>query len=109
MPLANTPDPPYYAVIFTSTRREAAEGYAAMAERMEALAATQPGFLGIESCGGEELAVAVSYWRTEADLLNWRRNLEHAEAQRRGKADWYSSYQVRVAKVERADRFDGRV
>jgi hypothetical protein len=30
-------------------RRDGDDGYAAMAERMVALAATQPGFLGIES------------------------------------------------------------
>ena len=41
--------PPYIAVIFSSQRRDDDEGYAAMAERMVALAATQPGFLGIES------------------------------------------------------------
>jgi hypothetical protein len=35
---AKTPEPPYYAVIFTSQRRPEDEGYAAMAEKMHALA-----------------------------------------------------------------------
>lgn len=49
--IANTPKPPYYAVIFSSLRTDGDHGYAEMADRMVALAATQPGFLGIESAG----------------------------------------------------------
>ena len=49
-PFANTPEPPYYAVMFTSLRNGAdAEGYAEAAERMLELAVQQPGYLGVES------------------------------------------------------------
>ena len=47
--IADTPEPPYYAVIFTSRRTEVDNGYDAMAARMVELAAQQPGFLGVES------------------------------------------------------------
>ena len=47
---AETPVPPYYAVIFTSTRTPGDEGYGAMADHMEQLAATMPGFLGVSRC-----------------------------------------------------------
>ncbi|MEZ4874445.1 MAG: hypothetical protein R2793_03090 [Flavobacteriaceae bacterium] len=40
--------PPYYAVIFTNTQTETLQGYAEMAETMEALAQQQPGYLGME-------------------------------------------------------------
>lgn len=43
--IAKTPEPPYYAVIFSSLRTPGDEGYAEMAERMVALASEQPGFL----------------------------------------------------------------
>ena len=46
---APTPPPPYYAVIFSSTRTEGDDGYEAMAERILSLAARQPGYLGAES------------------------------------------------------------
>ncbi len=46
---ANTPKPPYYAVIFSSHRTDGDNGYAEMAERMATLAAEQPGYLGMES------------------------------------------------------------
>lgn len=45
---AQTPAPPYYAVIFTSQRTEGDQGYGDMAERMVELAHEQPGFLGVE-------------------------------------------------------------
>ena len=46
---AQTPEPPYYAVIFTSQRTEGDWGYGHMAARMVELAQTMPGFLGVES------------------------------------------------------------
>ena len=54
-PLAKTPQPPYFAVIFTSVRTaDDPEGYAKAAQRMSELARQQPGFLGEESARGEE-------------------------------------------------------
>ena len=44
---ARTPEPPYFAVIFTSQRTEGDHGYDAMADRMVELATKQPGFLGV--------------------------------------------------------------
>ena len=40
---ADTPEPPYVAVIFTSRRTPGDQGYVAMAAEMERLAAEQPG------------------------------------------------------------------
>lgn len=97
---AHTPEPPYYAVIFTSYRTEGDNGYAEMAARMVALAAEQPGFLGIESAR-EGLGITVSYWASLEAISHWKRNAEHLEAQRLGHQQWYSSFRVRVAKVER--------
>src|SRR5690606_13676634 len=52
--MARTPEPPYYAVIFTSRRTDGDQGYAETAERMAELAREQPGFLGVESARGED-------------------------------------------------------
>lgn len=96
---ANTPEPPYYAVIFSSHRTEGDHGYAAMAERMVELAATQSGFLGIESAR-EELGITVSYWQSLDAIRGWKRHAEHLEAQRLGRRQWYSDFCVRIARVE---------
>ena len=101
---ARTPEPPYTAVIFTSTRTDGDHGYAATAARMEELGAEQTGFLGIESArdASTGLGITVSYWATEADALAWKTVAEHAAAQTEGRRTWYSSYEVRVATVHRA-------
>lgn len=102
---ANTPEPPYYAVIFTSTRHESADdGYGQTANRMMELAAQQPGFLGAESAR-EELGIAVSYWKSLAAISSWKANTEHIEAQKTGKEFWYQNYKDRIAKVERDYEF----
>ena len=98
--IANTPEPPYYAVIFTSRRTEADNGYGQMSERMLKLAAGQPGFLGVESAR-EDVGITVSYWSDLDSIKQWKADAEHKEAQRLGREKWYSSFKVRVSKVER--------
>ena len=103
---AKTPEPPYYAVIFTSTRTEVDEGYGAMAEKMVEMASEQPGFLGVESArDADGLGITVSYWESEEAIANWKKNAEHRIAQGHGRGKWYSEFVTRVAKVERAYAF----
>lgn len=100
---ARTPEPPYYAVIFTSIRTPGDNGYGAMAQHMAQLASSQPGFLGIESARGSDgLGLTVSYWESEAAIASWKANAEHRVAQAEGHRQWYEHFEVRVAKVERA-------
>ncbi|MFN0105639.1 MAG: antibiotic biosynthesis monooxygenase family protein [Bryobacteraceae bacterium] len=103
--LANTPTPPYYAVIFSSLRTAYDDGYAATAARMIELAQQQPGFLGIETAH-ECVGITVSYWESEDAIRAWRANAEHQLAQREGYRVWYRSFRLRVAKVERAYGFE---
>lgn len=105
--IANTPEPPYCAVIFTSLRTEQDAGYGVTAERMLELAAEQPGYLGVESARGEDgLGITVSYWQDEASIRHWRENAEHKLAREGGRRDWYEHFAVRVARVERAYGFE---
>ena len=97
--IANTPKPPYYAVIFTSNRTEGDDGYGDMADKMLALAVQQPGFLGVESAR-EEVGITVSYWTDLQSIKQWKANADHQEAQTIGKEKWYFSYKTRISKVE---------
>lgn len=100
---ASLPAPPYYAVIFSSLRTPGDLGYEQMAVRMVELAAQQPGFLGVESArGADGFGITVSYWRSEEDIVAWRRHAEHRVAQESGRTHWYEHYELRVARVERA-------
>ncbi len=98
--IAPTPEPPYYAVIFTSLRTDGDQGYGAMADRMAELAAQQPGYLGAESAR-DGLGITVSYWRDLASIRAWKAHSEHLLAQQTGRSQWYADYRVRIARVER--------
>ena len=98
--IANTPRPPYYAVIFTSLRTEGDQGYGATAERMLELAAQQQGFLGVESAR-EEVGITVSYWDSLEAIARWKADAEHAQARALGRERWYEAFKVRIARVER--------
>ena len=103
MSFASTPAPPYYAVIFTSTRTAVDDGYGDMAGRMVELAAQQPGFLGVESTrGAEGLGITISYWESLEAISAWKANAEHRVAQISGHKKWYKHFETRIARVERA-------
>ncbi len=100
------PEPPYYTVVFTSTRTPGDNGYSERAEHMFQLAQEQPGFLGVDSARGSDgLGITVSYWRDEESIAAWRTHAEHAQTRADGRRHWYESFAVHVAKVERAYQF----
>ena len=102
---ADTPKPPYLAVIFTSVRTDGDNGYADTGERLLALARTMDGFLGAESAR-DGVGITVSYWRDEASIRAWREHPEHAAAIARA-GEWYSAFKTRVCRVERDNGFSG--
>jgi heme-degrading monooxygenase HmoA len=89
------------AVIFTNQRRgTAADGYAAAAAAMDALAAAQPGYLGIDSARGTDgFGITISWWADEAAAVAWRRNAEHAAVRQQGRENWYETYAVAVGRA----------
>lgn len=104
--IAKTPNPPYYAVIFTSVRSEGDNGYEKMANEMVKLGFGQPGFLGAESTRDEGgVGITVSYWDSIEAIDNWKNHPRHMEAQRLGQEQWYEKFATRVCKVERHGLF----
>lgn len=99
--LINTPEPPYYAVIFSSKLIKDDVDYFEMASRMEELAKNQTGFLGLEHAR-DEIGITISYWTNKEAIINWKNDLEHQVAQKIGKEKWYEQYSIRIAKVERS-------
>lgn len=103
--IVKTPQPPYYAVIFTTIRTDVDENYEETAYQMELLAKEQKGYLGIESARAT-IGITVSYWESLEAISNWKNNLEHTVAREKGRAVWYQQYQLRICKVERAYDFE---
>jgi heme-degrading monooxygenase HmoA len=99
-------EPPYYVAVFTTVRTQDQGGYSETSARMEDLVKDIPGFLGMDHAqtpGG--LGITVGYFRDAGALTEWRGNAEHRAAQKRGQAEWYQSYTLHVAKVERSHGF----
>jgi heme-degrading monooxygenase HmoA len=103
--IANTPTPPYYAVIFTSIRTDTTDGYNQTAQQMVELAAQQLGFLGVEAAR-EEIGITVSYWDSLESIRNWKYVTDHVIARDNGRELWYKSYKTRICKVERDYGFE---
>lgn len=103
--IADTPKPPYYAVIFSSLRTEVDENYAEVADKMVELAQVQEGFLGVEFAR-TELGITVSYWKDLESIKKWKANTDHSIARNKGRKDWYSAFKTRIAKVERDYGFE---
>jgi len=103
--IAKTPQPPYYAVIFTSTRTDGDNGYSDMTAEMETLVEKQPGFLGYESAR-DKIGITVSYWKDLESIRNWKENTAHTIAREKGRKSWYENFKVRIAKIERDYGFE---
>jgi heme-degrading monooxygenase HmoA len=92
------------AVLFVSQRSDAdATGYAQAAATMDALAATQPGYAGVESVRGSGgIGITISYWTDEAAAIAWRNHPDHARIREQGRERWYDWYAVQVVEVTRS-------
>lgn len=92
------------AVIFVSQRTGTdAAGYDLAAAAMDALAARQPGYRGVDSVrDADGLGITISYWADEASALAWRGNTEHTAIREAGRERWYSRYDVIVSAVRRS-------
>ena len=73
------------AVIFVSRRTAADDAGYAQAAAMEALAARQPGYRGMDGArDADGLGITVSYWADEAAAIVWRDQPEHAAIREAG-------------------------
>ncbi len=103
---AETPEPPYYSVSFTSLHGDNLEGYDAEMAVISALAEKQPGFLGVESArSAAGFGITIVYYDSLEAIDGWRHNADHQRAKARGRAGWYNRYILRIARVESATDF----
>ncbi len=104
-----TPDPPYYAVMFSATLTGVdMDEYVQLAGALLAKAGTIAGFLGEEALRTDDRGLTISYWRDLDSIRAWMADAEHIAARKLGKEKWYRYFVIRVAKVERAYDFGAR-
>ena len=88
-----------YAVIFRATIAELDDEYVQMAGHLRELAFKKYGCQDFFSAteGNEE--IAISYWQTEQQILDWKNDPEHRLAQARGRRKWYTSVSVEICEI----------
>lgn len=97
--IADTPAPPYCALVFTSPRTAGDNGYRDRARCMPELARGRPGFPGSESAR-EEPGISVACWSSLNAIHDWKAHAKHRVAPQRG-GEWYRAYRVRVCRREK--------
>lgn len=96
-----------YVVVFRSRlTTDAPGGYAETADAMEALVREQPGYVEHKAfTAGDGERVTIATFADAASVESWRDLAEHRAAQRRGREQFYATYSLQVAKVERVSHF----
>ena len=90
-----------YAVILRATVGDLNEEYSEALKRMKTLAFEQYGCLEFYAMMDGSRRIAISYWRNEDDILQWRNNNEHRQIQEKAKQTWYSSYNIQIVDIKR--------
>jgi heme-degrading monooxygenase HmoA len=98
-------------VLFSTRGRDGVDvdDHSRTSGRMRELVAQVPGFISYntyEDQSGE--GVAIARFESHAALDAWRKNLEHVEAQRKGREEYYDEYWVQVCDSVRDYRFSPR-
>jgi len=95
--------------VFRNRLRPGAKEYPDLAARMSALATTMPGHVSHKTFVAEdgERVTLVEFESEEAQRA-WRLHPEHAAAQKKGRADFYSEYKLQICTVERESVFPPR-
>ena len=82
------------------------EEYVALADRMNELARTMPGYIshkGFFADDGERCTIVE--FESEETQRAWRMNPEHRAAQKLARERYYEAYSVQVCEVKRENRF----
>ncbi|AQA17864.1 antibiotic biosynthesis monooxygenase [Halioglobus japonicus] len=90
-----------FAVIFRATIKALDQEYVDTAETLRQRALSEFGCVEFKAWTEGDSEVAISYWKSEADILAWKQDAMHQRAQAAGAARWYSSYSVEVVEVVR--------
>jgi heme-degrading monooxygenase HmoA len=84
----------------------AAEDYETTAARMDELAVKMPGYIAHKEFAAEDgERVTLVEFESEESIAAWRTHPEHVEAQRKGRAKFYSEFRLTVCEVLREQRY----
>lgn len=102
--LADTPKPPYFALILTCQVDIAHVAFEIMVDKMDDIAAHQKGFIGVEK-SYSEMDTHISYWRDLDSIEHWLQHPIYTRAQKMGEGVWFREYKVRIVEVKKEQSF----
>ncbi len=98
-----------FLVVFRNRKRADidAAAYAADADRMEALARVQDGFIAFKSYAADDgEVIALSEWASAEAARAWGSHPDHARTQARGRSEYYQDYTLYTCDEPRTHRFE---
>jgi len=94
-----------YVVIFeVEVKPEGKERYLEIAGKLKEQLVKMEGFISIErfsSLVKEGKILSLSFWESEDSIKKWKANIDHLNAQSRGRESLFKDYRIRVAKVQK--------
>ena len=92
-----------YAVIFeVKVKADGKDEYLSIASKLKEQLINMEGFISIErfsSLVEEGKILSLSFWEDEEAINNWKSNLDHIQAQTKGKNQLFEGYRKKIAKV----------
>ena len=98
-----------FLVVFRNRKRAdiKSAAYGADADRMEAMARAQPGFVSFKSYTADDgEVIALSEWADADAARAWGSQPDHALVQARGHADYYQNYTLYTCDQPRTHRYE---
>lgn len=93
------------AVIFEVTPNEKGKAlYFEMAQTLKSTLEKIDGFISVErfqSLSDPATFLSLSFWQNESAIMQWKKNLEHQAAQKKGKEALFKHFRIRVGNVVR--------
>lgn len=94
-----------YGVIFeVEIQENKKDEYLQIAAKLKEQLVKEEGFISIErfqSLVNENKLLSLSFWEDEKSILNWKKNLDHFAAQKKGRDSIFKDYRIRVVEVKR--------
>ena len=90
-----------YAVIFRAITGAQDDDYGKTVKKLRELAFDTYGCLDFIAATEGNQEIAISYWGSEQQILDWKNDPEHRHAQKLGQDKWYKSFSVEVCKIVR--------
>ena len=98
-----------FVVVFRNRKRADIDvaAYGADADRMEAMARAQPGFVSFKSYTADDgEVIALSEWADAETARNWGSQPDHALVQARSRAEYYQDYTIYTCDQPRTHRYE---